>query len=285
MATFELSPHGSVPPVPPCPDPPEQKPRQDCVISLKVYDSCRRQNCLKPEELGPAHAAESVSVSGHHYREGEVIVPPANAASVTADKLRVAKIVITGKEPNQFKRGFWDIDLKFVFEYTLTFRETDGTPIAPGPVKAVSFFNERVTLFGSVGADIVISTDLFSRLPGDSTTLDADPFVLVEAKAVALDADLKYSRRRGYGPDETCPAPNEVLVTIGLFSIVKLFRIVQLIVDTRGFCVPEECHEPIPVSPCEFFKSLEFPMDIFAPPRREDFAEFAAQTESVPAGE
>jgi hypothetical protein len=242
--------------------------REECIIALKVYDSCRQQDCLTAAEIGPARAAETVCIGGEHIHEGDVIDPPSEAAAVTIDRLKVKKVIIVEKEPNAFRNGFWDIDLKYVFEYKLTFREADGSVI--GTIRANSIYNKKITLFGSIGSDLVLSSDLFKGC-NDSTTLDADPFILVEAKAVALSAELKYQRRRNCGPTDFSPEPNEVVVTIGLFTIIKLFRIVNLTVESRGFCIPEECEEISPLNPCEFFDSLDFPMDIFAPPQRPEF--------------
>jgi len=253
--------------------------REECIIALKVYDSCRQQDCLTEDEIGPARAAECICIGDEHINEGDVIDPPSNAAAVTIDRLRVNKIIIVDKEPNPFRNGFWDIDIKYVFEYRLTFREADGNPI--GSVRANSIFNKKVTLFGSLGSDLVIATDLFKH-HSDSTTLDAEPFVLVEAKAVALNAELRYQRRRNVGAEDFSPEPNEVTVTIGLFTIIKIFRIVNLTVESRGFCIPEECEEISPLNPCEFFENLDFPMDIFAPPQRPEF--LAGISGNIPSG-
>ncbi len=92
-----------------------------------------------------------------------------------------------------------------------------------------------------------------------------------EAKAIALDAELAYQRRINCGPRDFAPEANEVRVTIGLFTIIKLFRIVNLTVESRGFCIPEECEEISPLNPCEFFDNLDFPLDIFAPPQKPEF--------------
>lgn len=241
--------------------------KDECIIALKVYDSCRAQDCLTPNRIGPARAAECVCICEEYIKEGEIITPPSNAATVNIDKLRIKKIVIVGKEPSPFKNGFWDIDLKYVFEYRLTFREADYTQIG-SPVKANSIYNKKVTLFGSVGSDLVIGTDLFST-HHESTTMEAEPFIWVESKAVSLAAEIKLNRHRQ--DDEFSITPNEVLVTIGLFTIIKLFRIVNLNVQSKGFCVPEECESCSPVLPCEFFERLDFPIDVFAPPQRPEF--------------
>jgi hypothetical protein len=247
--------------------------REECIIALKVYDSCRQQDCLTPAQIGPARAAEHVCIGDDHIHEGDIIDPPDNAASVTIDFLKIRKIIIVDKKPNPFKNGFWDIDLKYVFEYRLTFREADGTVI--GCLRANSIFNKRITLFGSIGSDLAFSTDLFKHL-GDST-MDSEPFIMAEAKAVSLSAELHHKRHHHKFPpfvDDSCctnHVPNEVLVTIGLFSIVKLFRIVNLSVESKGFCVPEECDDLSPLNPCEFFDKLDFPLDIFAPPQKPEF--------------
>ncbi len=254
--------------------------REECIIAFKVYDSCRQQDCLTEEQLGPARAAECTCIGDEHFNEGDVIDPPSNAAAVTIDRLKVKKIIIVEKAPNVFRNGFWDIDLKYVFVYRLTFREADGTVI--GSIRANSIFNKRVTLFGSIGTDIVVSTDLFCQMGGESTTLDSDPFILVEAKAVALDARLVYTRRRGIGPEDLAPTPNHVNVTIGLFTIIKLFRIVQLTVESRGFCLAPECENISPLNPCEFFDSLDFPFDVFSPPQKPEF--FANPANTAVAG-
>ncbi len=238
-----------------------------------------QQDCLTEEELGPARAAECACIEGHHYSEGEVIDPPNNSASVSIDRLKVKKVIIVDKEPSPFKNGYWDIDLKYVFEYRLMFREADGSPI--GSIKANSIFNKRVTLFGSVGSDIVLSTDLFTHHSGETVTLDSDPFILVEAKAIALNAELKYSRCRHGSAEGLPPEPNRVNVTIGLFTIIKLFRIVQLLVESKGFCIPPECEDISPLNPCEYFEGLDFPMDIFAPPQKPEF--LAGISGNIPA--
>jgi hypothetical protein len=286
--------------------------REECLITFKVYDSCRRQECLTPAQLGAARAAESFCIGDRHVCEGEVIIAPSNAATVTVDKLKVKKVIIVSKEANPFKRGYWDVDLKYVFEFRLVFREADGSPIAPGPIRANCIYNKRVTLFGSIGTDIVISTDLFNERHGESQTMPADPYILTEAKAVVLSAEIRGTFQPQPAPCPSCrpgydgsgvspyppstppgflpplppfppvppmpfpPAPGpicrEVLVTIGLFTIIKLFRIVQLLVESKGFCIPEEGEEISPINPCELFDSLDFPMDIFAPPQKPEFA-------------
>jgi hypothetical protein len=243
-----------VPPLPPI--------KQESVIALKIYDSCRQQDCLDEDELGPARSAIDQRLGDKHYREGEVIIAPQNAASVTVEDLRIKRIIIVSKRHNPFKRGFWDIDLEYVFEYHLVFREARGKEI--GTLKALSTFAKRVTLFGSLGTDIVIATDLFREQGDDSPTLSLDPL------AVALSAKLIHCRSHAHARSHDHNNA-EVAVTIGLFTIIKLFRLVTLIVESRGFTIPRNCQDIVPINVCEHFDRMPFPMDVFAPPQRREF--------------
>ena len=246
------------------------------IISLKIYDCCRQQDCLDFSEMGPARAAETVTLGGVLICEGDVIVPPGEAASVTMDNLHIVRIVIVDKTPSCFRKGFWDVELKYVMEYRIVFRSADANVC--GIVKAMSIFNRKVTLFGSEGSELFVSTDLF----GSNAMFEAMPFIMAEGKAIPLSAAIiyDYCRRHCHGNDgEPAPlqqgpgtgTPRAVEVSIGLFSIVKLFRLVDLAVESRGFTVPEQCEDIAPVNPCEYFETLAFPMDIFAPPQRPEF--------------
>lgn len=242
--------------------------REECIVALKVYDQCRQQSCLTDGIMGPARAAVATTACGVRINEGEIINPPCEAANVTVENLKLKKIIIVSKCPNPFKAGFWDVDLKYVFLYKLIFREASGEVICC--VCANSIYTKRVTLFGSTGSDIVIASDLLGPI---TDTLEADPILIVEGKAVALSAEIKCARR-GCGCSETPESGREVAVTIGLFTVIKLCRLVDLSVESRGFCVPEECEPDTPMSPCEFFDTLDFPFEVFSPPQKREF--FAA---------
>ena len=61
-----------------------------------------------------------------------------------------------------------------------------------------------------------------------------------------------------------------VLVTLGLFSIVQMERDVQMLIPAYDYCIPEReccCNTQ---NPCETFQSIDFPVDEFFPPEREN---------------
>lgn len=60
-----------------------------------------------------------------------------------------------------------------------------------------------------------------------------------------------------------------VYVTLGLFTIVRLERDVQLLIPVIDYCIPQsECIATTDNSPCDLFERLRFPTDEFFPPER-----------------
>ncbi len=248
--------------------------KDECIIAFKVYDACRQQDCLEESVLGASRAAVSTSYCGISVEAGEIITPPSNAAAVSVGEATVERVVIVSKNPSPFRVGYWDIDLKYVFAYTLTFRDINGNALCLVPAQSV--YNKSVTLFGSVTTESSISTDLLTST-GNTVDVNADPFVYVESKAVALKTELVYN---GCCCDNN-DAANYVVVSIGLFTIIKLFRLVNLLVESKGFCIPEECANTGNLNTCDYFESLDFPMDVFAPPQKKEF--LAGISSNIPA--
>jgi len=169
MGAFELQDTGIVSDGPVelhghCPTPvPPKRVKDECIVAYKVYDSCRRQNCLTSSELGPALAAEDCTVGEDEYRVGEVIKPPTDAVSVSIEQLKIERIHIIDKKPSQFRTGFWDVSIKYTFEYYLSFRDSSGCIVAY--VKAKNFFTSKTTLFGSHGSEVAMQKNHTARKP------------------------------------------------------------------------------------------------------------------------
>ena len=160
---------------------------ETCIIAQKIFDQCRIQKCLTADILGPARAAKNaVPNCNEMLCEGDIIVPPCNAADVSIHDLELERIDILRKKANPLQKGCWDLELKYVFKYMLEFHRADGCPI--GCINATNAYNMRVTLFGSTEAEVTTTTDLYDCC-GNS---NGGPFVVAEGKAIALAADLRY---------------------------------------------------------------------------------------------
>ena len=239
------------------------------IIALKIYDICRSQDCLDFNAIGPSRAAEDITWDDDTdvtISEGQIITPPSDAASVSMEDVHIKKIIVVDKRPSSLRRGFWDVEVKYIIGYTLIFRgiNSQEEKIA----YAFSMHNKKLTLFGSEGGELAVTTDLFGM--DGSGMFEATPYVMAEAKAMGLCAALVYDSQQN-GQQENRGQATSVEVVIGLFSITKLFRLVDLAVESTGFTIPEECEEICPMDPCEFFNGLDFPMDLFAPPQKPEF--------------
>jgi len=232
-----------------CPPDP-RKIIDECVIAHKVYDSCRRQVCLTADDIGEALAEEPVVIDDVHIPAGGSLIAPAAAVAVTMDGVKIKSVNID-KQPSPFRTGYWDVSLKYVITYRLTFRSAKGHDDLT--VKAMSIHDAKVTMFGSVSSDLTVVTDMYQAK--NSPMLTDAPYCWAEAKAIGLDARIVHSA-----------CGRQINVTIGLFSIIKLFRLVHLNVQSKGFCTPDVCKEVGVIDPCKYFNKLDFPLDIFTPP-------------------
>lgn len=245
----------------------------DCIIAQKIFDQCRIQICLTSSIIGPARSVAGMCGQSccKPGPRGEVIVPPSNAVSVTVTDLCISNITVISKTPSAFRSGFWDVVVKFSFTYILKFYDADSNEIFVTP--AYNAYTTTLTLFG--GDDMCVT--MYNELYYDKT--QNGPFVAVEGNAVALAACLSYPcpptcvSPQTIGNCDCTPigsmmlAPISVNVTIGLFAVVKLFRLSNMCVENHGDCIPEECSavSPETLDPCAFFESLDFPTRLFAP--------------------
>ena len=103
--------------------------------------------------------------------------------------------------------------------------------------------------------------------------------LITDGKAIPLTAEIrrhKHCHRHHDGDsrdDHGRHHHRHVFPTLGLFSIVKLYRKVSLMVESRGFVIPPSCSSIMPPNPCDFFEKLDFPMDSFSPPQKREFRE------------
>lgn len=210
--------------------------KDECIFAYKVYDSCRQQDCLILPVL---------NLNGTPYVD-HVPITFDDALTVTPE--------IKDIRPNNIKEGYYDIDIQYTFNYNVK-----GDSAVAGPKKSV--FNKTVTLFGSKSSDVTIVTNYPDYKNGSAfePLSQKKPYVIVEASVNFL----KF---------ESVPIAGSVdknfLITLGLFTIIKISRPVNLFVSSTGFCKPEKCVDPSD-DVCDFFENdVKFPFDIFNPPQK-----------------
>ena len=245
-----------------------------CINTNKVYDSCRDKDCLEDLRVYLTHCSQAIVDRAINVR------------------CRSAEIiwVYIDVEAVPFNRGFYTVDIKYFFK--VTFDAFSGV-CRPQEVEGLATFDKRVILFGSEGNAKVFSSkfrpgtddvQLHSKTNMPKATVETVDPICLGVKVVdpgecchcCGEMDIQSA------PEFVCKCFNDefhqdndrkvLLVTLGLFSIVRIERNVQLLIPAFDFCIPEkECIGNSEGNPCDLFKKLKFPMDEFFPPKLSDF--------------
>jgi hypothetical protein len=246
-----------------------------CIQVEKIYDSCKEKDCIE-------NARVRFYDLSHHQRE-----TINNAFNVKIRK-SVIKDVITDIEPVPFKRGFYTVDVKFIIKVTLDFFVHKGCKTEIETIKGEISFDKKIILFGSEGNVKIFKTHfeedgldvpVKSRLQQDNLPVSkvevAEPIPLNAKIRGILDKlfEDEHDDDDNELSDETrCIPTKRVFVTVGIFSIIKLVRLVQLLIPAFDFCVPQkQCIASTEENPCELFETISFPVDQFFPPQIFDF--------------
>jgi hypothetical protein len=184
----------------------------------------------------------------------------------------------------KFNRGFYDVNIRFYIK--LCFEACVGSGrsqafdgVAVLEKKAVLFGGEsNVKLFKSVpGADDFcaepVLTDCVKNSPVAVVEV-LDPVVLntriLEEPAPAVccccagDIPEKVAARLAGPLSEREGCGRYLAVSLGLFSVVRLIRPGQYLVQAAEYCVPDkECVTRDDDSPCDLFRSMAFPVAEF----------------------
>ena len=245
-----------------------------CIDTNRVLDSCRDRDCF-----------ENVRVYLSCY--GNEILERTGAIRAMS-----AKIVWTniGIDPIQFNRGFFAVTIRFYVKVVLEACVGGGRA---QELEGIAVLEKRVVLYGGESNVKIFKSNGcndFCALPkldcGESNSPTAivetvDPVILgtrivekaadcncccccqdsdlPEAVSSSLDAPLMFDddyRQRRY-----------LAISLGIFSVVRIVRPAQLLVQATEYCVPEkECCPVEEDDPCHVFRSMPFPTGEFCTP-------------------
>ena len=232
----------------------------------KIYDSCKDKDCIENMRVFLCHS-------------GQALVDRAINVKCCSAEVIWAYIDL---EPVPFNKGFFSVDIQFFFKVDLEVFIGVGKPQT---VEGLCSFEKTVILFGSEGAAKVFTSNFRPCSPDiqslPSTNLPkasvecVDPIPLGAKIVDACDnhgclcTDINNIPEYVGGLFEeglwSGDADKFVVVTLGLFSIVRIERDVQLLVPAFDFCVPEkECVETSE-DPCSVFRRIKFPHSEFCP--------------------
>lgn len=245
-----------------------------CIDTYRVLDSCRDKDCYEDVKV-------YLTCCGQEIIERTSVVR-AKYAKVLWSYIDIDNV--------PFNRGFYQLSIKIyvkiVFEACIgpgNMREFDGIAVVEkkvilfGSEGNVSVFKSESQTNGFCACGIGCQQSRSSNLP-IAVLETVDPIIL-STKVVeptlscccqcccTVDEipDCVYSQVNGDLTDDN--KANILLVSLGFFSVVRIERPAQYLINAVEYCVPEkECVAPVEDDPCSLFRSMAFPVSEFCPP-------------------
>jgi len=254
-----------------------------CIDTFRVLDSCRDKDCY-----------EDVRVYLTDY--GQEIIEKTNAVRAKSAQVLWAYIDIDNVP---FNRGFFQITAKI---YTRIICECC---VGAGNVQefpGLAVVEKKVILFGSEGGVNVFKSSASCSAfcpPANkcsctgSTTM---PIAVIETvDPIVLSSKITESQHCHYCcsgvddiPDNVCDYFNgpligcnnvpKLLVSLGFFTVIRIERRAQYLVNATEYNVPnKECKPAETSDPCSIFKNMSFPVSEFSNPPITLFREDSVQ--------
>ncbi len=240
-----------------------------CINTSKIYDTCKDKDCCR-------------EIRVYFTENGQEIVD--RSVNLRVKKAEIIWVYIDVDEV-PFNNGFYTVDIKYYFK--ITFDAFCGLT-RPIELEGIASYDKRVILYGSEGASRTYTSSYRSddeNLPPIMTNnlpkaaVDVVPPIALSVRTVDkcdrccgnCNIDVKCIPERicnyfGGCFVEGCGC-KAVLVTLGIFTIVRLERDVQLLIPSYDFCIPQKaCDGGCDDDPCQLFSTIDFPTDEFFPP-------------------
>lgn len=243
-----------------------------CIDTYRVLDSCRDKDCF-----------EDVRVFLTCY--GQEIIERTCAVRAKSAKVLWSYIDI---DAVPFNRGFYQLTIKI---FTKIICEACVGPGNIQEFEGIAVVEKKVILFGSEGNVSVFKSEKGCSgfcPPGEkckcksSTNLPiavletVDPIIL-NSKVVEPRHSCCCCCTVDDIPDGVCchvesslcddDKSNKLLVSLGFFSVVRIERPAQYLINATEYCVPKkECAVPTEDDPCSLFRNMSFPVSEFSPP-------------------
>ena len=245
-----------------------------CIDTYRILDSCRDKDCF-----------EDVRVFLTGY--GQELLE--RGAAIRAKCARIVWSYID-IDPVPFNRGFYQLNIKIYV------RITAEVCVSPGNVQeieGIAVIEKKVILFGSEGNVSIFKSEAGNGCSGFCPPCDrggckkgsnlpiavleaVDPIIL-KSQVVCAPQRVRCCCTCDDIPESVCTTVNggslcdsegdKLVVTLGLFSVVRIERPAQYLINATEYCVPEkECVEAQDNDPCKLFRSMSFPVGEFCPP-------------------
>jgi len=237
-----------------------------CINAQRIYDTCKDKDCFSDLKV-------------YLSAQGQKIIE--NAINVKAHR---AELIWSSVDLDAvpFNKGFYSVNITFYFMLEFEVNAGMGRPVI---VEGLASCNKTVILFGSEGNSVTYSskynehdyigkTRARDNLPIAQVDV-VEPIVLgtkvvSKGKCCECDTDIQTLPKCVsccFEDGLVCEGERNLVVTIGVFSIVRIIRDVQILIPSSKFCLPDkECRPCNDEEPCSYFERLTFPTNEFFPP-------------------
>ncbi len=239
-----------------------------CIEANRILDSCRDRDCF-----------EDVKV---------LLTDFGNEVLERTTNVRAKDACITwtyiGIEPVRFNRGFYAVTIKFyvkiLFEACLSGGRSQE-------FEGIAVLEKKVILYGSESNVSIFKSNPdasdYCATPEPCCSTKNTPIAIVEVvDPIVLNVKVKEPCEKVSCCCCCCDVPDHVVsgisgvlhdndgryisVSFGIFSVVRIVRPGQYLVQATEYCVPDkECVAAEEDNPCSLFRSMEFPSSEFCP--------------------
>ena len=245
-----------------------------CIDTYRILDSCRDKDCF-----------EDVRV--FLTEEGQELIERGCAARAKCARIVWSYIDI---DPVPFNRGFYQLNIKIYVRITVEVCQSPGNI---REVEGIAVVEKKVILFGSEGNVSVFKSKAGGSCSGfcppegggackkgsnlPIAVLEAVDPIILKSEVVSPQKHVCCCCCCDEIPENVCCTVDSgricdsdglrLTVTLGFFSVVRIERPAQYIINATQYCVPEkECVEAAENDPCKLFRSMAFPVSEFCPP-------------------
>ena len=238
------------------------------IHTRKITDSCRDKDCIEDLRVYLTQSSQN-------------LLDQASSVRVRCADLLYAYIDV---EPIAFDRHHYCVDVTFY--YRILSDATVGS-CRPTTLIGLATFSKKAVLCGEDSKAHIFTSDTHLCRSDGSTVRSAnrptavvevlDPMVLAgkvqevcDSGTQELAAQIPQSVQQMFDePLVTAQQQRRLFVTLGQFSIIRLERDAQLVVEVLDYAIPtKECCESPGCSaedPCEMFSRIPFPTKQFTP--------------------
>ncbi len=241
-----------------------------CIDCNRVLDSCKDKDCFPDVRVYLTELGQELI-----EKNAPIRVKSTKIVGVNMDT-----------EPVPFNRGFYQVLIRF---YVKLDCETCISVGRPQEFEGIAVCDKKVILYGSEGNVAVFKScptcDFCSPMPEGSVTTNLPTVVLETVDPICLSVSNEAHKccchcccRVDEIPENVSAFLNGCLtegyedarrlyVTLGFFSVIRIERPGQYLIQATEYSVPEkECPACDEEDPCALFEKMAFPVNEFSPP-------------------